>query len=68
MSDPDIDGAIELLMDGAAMDELGAIDDAAEVGPAAGVEFDPQAARARANPAPATRVRARLINISVLLG
>ena len=59
---------LELLMDGAAVDELGAIDDAAEVVLAAGVVFDPQAARARANPAPAIRVRARLINISVLLG
>jgi hypothetical protein len=73
MSEPDI----ELLI-GADIDELGAmellIEDAAEEAAeeaadvAAGVEVDPQAARARATPAPATRVRTRLINMECSLG
>jgi len=75
MSEPDI----ELLI-GADIDELGAMElligadiedaaeDAAVVLFAAGVEVDPQAARARATPAPATRVRTRLTNMECSLG
>jgi hypothetical protein len=56
-------------------EELMASEEAAEVEAAAAEvlldavsELDPQAASVRARAAPATRVRARFINISVLLG
>jgi len=77
VADPDIDGAIdEDPIDGDAIDDDGLIDDiadepaedAADVLLAAGAAEDPQAARVRASPAAATRVRARLIDMSVLLG
>jgi hypothetical protein len=65
------EGAID--DDGAAIDDEGIIEDAADDAAeeallAAGVADEPQAARVTARPAAATRDRARLINIRVLLG